>query len=110
MSSNALKVGATPGRTQAGPKNVRITDNAGHVDQNDVTISGQDQVVWTADTNSEVRFDSPDGSPFAQSRFQVPARGSVSSGPVSSNAQPKRYKYTVVGEGGHNDPGVIIQR
>lgn len=106
MSSNAAKVEFAP------VKHVRVTDDHGHVDQEDVSISisTEEEVIWSADKKSVVVFNTPDGSPFHQHTFPVPAGGSVSSGPARDDAQNKRYKYTVVGEGGSNDPGVIILR
>jgi hypothetical protein len=49
------------------------------------------------------------GSPFEKTTFHIPAGGSVSSGPAKATAEAeKRYKYSVVGEKGVNDPTVII--
>ncbi len=107
MSSNAAKIEFAPG------KHVRVTDNQGHVDQEDVSVSigAEEEVIWSADSRTVIVFNTPDGSPFTQHTFPVPAGGSVSSGPARQDAEEKkRYKYTVVGEGGTNDPGVIILR
>jgi hypothetical protein len=39
----------------------------------------------------------------------VPAGGSVSSGPVQTEAESKGYKYTVIGQLGINDPVIIVE-
>ncbi|HET9840117.1 MAG TPA: hypothetical protein VFR84_17960 [Candidatus Angelobacter sp.] len=92
-------------------QDVQITGDAGQVDQDSVRISRDtDEVTWTAHGAHKaiVVFASPDGSPFHDAVFQVPANGSVSSGPVKSSALNQPYKYTVVGQIGVNDPIVII--
>ena len=93
---------------------VHIVSDNGQVDQNDVEISkpAGDEVTWFAQSKkagSTIEFSPPDGSPFQDSTFSVPAGGSVSSGPAKGEAEAKRYKYTVTGPDGDNDPGVIIQ-
>lgn len=94
-------------------KSVHITSDDGQVDAPDVTISmtNKDEVTWFAHgaAGAVIVFSSPDGSPFEEILFTVPARGSVSSGPTTARAVAKRYKYTVVGRTGANDPGVIVQ-
>jgi hypothetical protein len=95
-------------------KPVHILSDAGLVDQDDIAISRNrgDQVTWFAygTSGATIEFSPPDGSPFHDSTFRVPAAGSVTSGPVTSSALlNKRYKYTVEGPAGTNDPGVIIQ-
>ena len=93
-------------------REVHIITDDGQVDQDPVTISaGTDQVTWTAHGAKKaiVVFASPDGSPFHDALFQVPAGGSVSSGPVKSTAAYQSYKYTVVGQVGVKDPVVIVQ-
>lgn len=94
-------------------KGVHITSDAGRVDQQDVEISKSlaDEVTWFAhgDAGAIIAFSSPDGSPFLEATFHVPATGSVSSGPAKAGAViDKKYKYTVIGRSGLNDPGVII--
>ena len=94
-------------------KDVHIVSDNGQVDQNDVDISklAADEVTWFAHNQEEgatIEFSSADGSPFNDSVFRVPIGGSVSSGPAKDGAKPKRYKYTVTGPAGQNDPGVII--
>lgn len=91
---------------------VHIITDDGQVDQDTVTISAStDQVTWTAhgEKKALIVFASPDGSPFHDTLFQVPAGGSISSGPVKSTADYKSYKYTVVGQVGVRDPVVIVQ-
>jgi len=94
-------------------KDVHLTDDNGHVDQNDVPVSKKlgEEVTWYAydhQFGATIEFSSADGSPFYDATFYVPIGGSVSTGPAK-NVDPKRYKYTVNGHGGQNDPGVIIQ-
>jgi hypothetical protein len=95
-------------------KEVHITSHEGKVDHDNIHLSqsGEDDVTWFSFDNKKaiVVFASPDGSPFAQSRFDVPAGGSTSSGPVTATAQKKNYKYTVIGEFGVNDPVIIIDK
>ncbi|MGH9566062.1 MAG: hypothetical protein ACRD4I_08775 [Candidatus Angelobacter sp.] len=96
-----------------GSMEVRLIELEGEVDQPTITLSrdAKDQVTWYAHKNHKaiIAFASPDGSPFHDTIFQVPAGGSVSSGPVKSTAQYKEYKYTVIGHCGVNDPKVIIR-
>ncbi|HEY6270804.1 MAG TPA: hypothetical protein VIX19_02295 [Terriglobales bacterium] len=94
-------------------RGVHITSDNGQVDVKDVEISKSmaDQVTWFAHgaAGAIIEFSSPDGSPFEESTFQVPATGSISSGPAKRAAVVnKYYKYTVKGRTGKNDPGVII--
>jgi len=104
---------AIPHLTPLIAHDVQITDNNGHVDQDSVTISraAGDEVTWTAHGAKKaiIVFASPDGSPFHDTTFHVPASGSVSSGPIKATAAYKSYKYIVVGETGSNDPVVIIK-
>jgi len=87
------------------------TEDDGDVDQPVIEISrnGKDQVTWFSKKGAFIAFASPDGSPFHDNTFQIPAGGSVSSGPARSNAEYKAYKYAVVGRIGVNDPKVIIK-
>jgi hypothetical protein len=92
-------------------QDVHITSDDGQVDEPSITISrSEDQVTWTAHGAKKalIVFATPDGSPFHDTTFQVPANGSVSSGPVKATALNQRYKYTVVGQIGVNDPVVIV--
>ena len=95
-------------------KDVHIVSDDGQVDVCDVVISKclADQVTWFAfgAEGATIEFSSDDGSPFQESVFHVPATGSLSSGPASPTAVvDKYYKYTVQGQEGENDPGVIIR-
>jgi hypothetical protein len=55
--------------------------------------SSGDQVEWHSDGDGFIiEFDS---SPFEQSRFEVPASGCISSGPVRNDAAYARYHYTI---------------
>ena len=92
---------------------VHIKDNKGQVDHASATISrdAKGEVTWFAygEEGATIVFSSPDGSPFKESVFTVPATGSVSSGPVKKTARLHQpYKYTVVGKAGSTVPVVII--
>ena len=92
-------------------RDIHIKDNKGQVDRPSVKISrDKGEITWFAygESGATITFSSPDGSPFKESVFTVPATGSVSSGPVRKSAGLKTYKYTVVGKGGSTDPVVII--
>ena len=94
-------------------RDVKITSNDGQVDVQEARVSKSthEEIVWFAHDGKGaiVVFASPDGSPFQETQFQVPAGGSVSSGPALRGAATgKPYKYTVVGHTGVNDPVVII--
>jgi|SRR5215510_3740609 len=95
-------------------KNVQITSSDGKVNLDSVTVSrdGGDEVTWVSDGTRKalIVFASPDGSPFQETHFHVPAGGSISSGPARSDAAYKAYKYTVIGETGVNDPVVIVDQ
>jgi hypothetical protein len=86
------------------------THDDGEVDQPVIEISrsAKEQVTWFSKKGAFIAFASPDSSPFHATTFQIPAGGSVSSGPARPNAEYKEYKYTVVGQIGVNDPRVII--
>lgn len=95
-------------------KAVHITGKDGQVDQTRVNLSkgAHDEITWFAHgkETATIVFSSSSGSPFQSSVFHVPAGGSISGGPIKSDATPQSYKYTVVGPGGVNDPEVIINR
>jgi len=86
------------------------TRDDGKVDKEIVTISrgAGEQVTWFSEKGGTVLFRSPEGSPFHDDTFPIPARGSVSSGPARGDAEYRDYKYTVVGKTGVYDPKVII--
>ncbi|MGH9569592.1 MAG: hypothetical protein ACRD4F_08120, partial [Candidatus Angelobacter sp.] len=90
------------------PLEIRVVEEDGKVDQPEIILSraAKEEVTWFAHGSHKaiIAFASPDGSPFHDTIFQVPAGGSVSSGPVKSTAQYKEYKYTVIGHCGVNDP------
>ena len=91
-------------------RSVHITSDAGDVDQPEIRVSRLmgEQVTWsTRGRSATVVFDAPEGSPFQYASFEVPAGGSVSSGPATADASGP-YKYTVVGHSGRNDPIVIV--
>jgi hypothetical protein len=93
-------------------KKVKITNNKGKVDTDTVHVSQSagEEVTWLAGDSDGaiIVFASPDGSPFEETTFFVPAGGSVSSGPADNGQVGQSYKYIVVGDVGSNDPVVII--
>ena len=92
-------------------KKVQITDCKGSVDTEKVhaSMNGEDHIIWYAHKKGAIIvFASPDGSPFLETTFHVPAGGSVSSGPPVKGQLNGEYKYIVVGDCGSNDPVVII--
>lgn len=98
--------------TSAIPKNIHITNDCGGVDQPTVTVNrvlGEEITFFSNGTKALVIFASPDGSPFQEATFHVPAGGSVSTGPVQAGVASKSYKYTVVGQVGVNDPIIIVE-
>ena len=91
-------------------RHVHAEDN-GQVDNDTVHVSKSagHQVTWSSRSKAIIAFSSETGSPFEETTFHIRAGGSVSSGPAKATAQAeKRYKYSVVGEKGVNDPTVII--
>jgi hypothetical protein len=73
---------------------VHIHENC-DVDYEVVNIrqSAGEQVEWHSTGDGFIiEFDS---SPFVQSKFEVPAGGSISSGPVRDDAAFARYHYTI---------------
>jgi len=91
-------------------RHVHAEDN-GQVDNDTVHVSKSagHQVTWFSASKATIEFSSQSGSPFEEATFHIPAGGSVSSGPAKATAMAeKRYKYSVVGEKGVNDPTVII--
>ena len=96
--------------TENDNRHVHAEDN-GHVDNDTVHVSKSagHQVTWSSRSKAIIAFSSESGSPFEETIFHIPAGGSVSSGPAKATAEAeKRYKYSVVGEKGVNDPTVII--
>jgi hypothetical protein len=79
---------------EAATVRVHIYDDC-DVDSQAVNVSTgfRDQVEWhsTGDAFS-IEFES---SPFAQKRFDVPARGCISSGPVVDEMPYATYHYTI---------------
>jgi|SRR5215469_6224886 hypothetical protein len=92
-------------------KDVQIISDDGQVDPDVVDIYSGQEAIWFAHNSqagATIDFSSADGSPFYAKTFYVPAGGTVSSGLARNDAQSKRYKYTVKGPTGQNDPVVII--
>ncbi|HMF90258.1 MAG TPA: hypothetical protein VKL40_06420 [Candidatus Angelobacter sp.] len=96
-------------------KKVKLISSNGQVDANApiIKFSAGDEIEWSSFQNesADIVFASKYGSPFTSARFQVPAGGSVSSGPAikkPQNGKQDEYKYTVIGQGGLNDPVIIV--
>jgi hypothetical protein len=91
-------------------KHVVITDENGKVDKDEIELwrGTGEHVVWSASVTKGFRvvFDGPEGSPFESAAFEVPAGGVVHSGEPKKGG---RYKYTVHGPSGINDPIIIIK-
>ncbi|HEU5415259.1 MAG TPA: hypothetical protein VFW31_15940 [Candidatus Angelobacter sp.] len=110
MSSNLQP---SPGPiTAATVKKVGITDDHGHVDENEIHLSrgAGDAVEWVPMNGKEstVAFRSSKGSPFQDKVFHVPAHGNSPTATLRKDAEIGEYKYDVIGEKGQNDPVVII--
>jgi hypothetical protein len=86
----------------------------GEVDNEYVNLSksGGDVVIWQNPHHHDftIQFKT---SPFASgaTTFIVPARGAISSGPLSSNVQPGTVDYTIQSEAMAmaSDPGIKIK-
>ena len=74
-------------------RHVHAEDN-GQVDNDTVHVSKSagHQVTWSSRSKATIAFSSESGSPLAKATAEA----------------EKRYKYSVVGEKGVNDPTVII--
>ncbi|HLW54979.1 MAG TPA: hypothetical protein VKW06_19250 [Candidatus Angelobacter sp.] len=97
--------------TAPAAKAVHIISDKGGVDHDSVTIrlSAQEEVTWFAHGNQTATI-TFEHSPFHDSIFTVPAGGSVSTGAAKGASPYQRFKYTVTGPGGKNDPEVVIDR
>ena len=91
-------------------KPVHIIGDRGEVNQPTVRLSSDEEVTWFAHDSQTATILFSQGSPFSDTTFQVPAGGSISSGRIRDDAKDQRYKYSVVGPKGKNDPEVIIER
>ncbi|MCU1308911.1 MAG: hypothetical protein JWO20_36 [Candidatus Angelobacter sp.] len=95
-------------------KHIHIISKNGKVDHEDQPINKKgEEAVWVSDTGDAYQVVFRDGDcPFDKNTFDVPAGGSIGSGPARDDAKekPYQYKYDVVGPGGTNDPTIIIQR
>ncbi len=82
----------------------------GEVDNEVVNVSRSagDEVVWSsAGDGFTITFQT---SPFAASTFQVPAGGSISSGPVRPDTGLGRYHYFIKDDNGQGgDPDVDVR-
>jgi len=95
--------------TQQAPhhKHVTIVDENGVVDQDEVEVWWDQghQVIWHNSTAHPCRVVFDGESPFDSIEFQVPAHGETYSG---LGRRGGRFKYTVHGHGGCNDPIIIL--
>src|SRR5215813_11693908 len=95
-------------------KEVSFIGSNGQVSNTEIHVSriDGDEVVWYSNGSEAawIVFASLDGSPFTDTKFHVPAGGSVSTGIASKTGLTigHPYKYTVVGKTGVNDPVIII--
>lgn len=94
------------------PVDIKIEDRKGKVNKYECTLhtDQSEEAVWNSDDGRcLVIFGT---SPFKDSVFVVPDGGSVSSGEVVAPVEkpPKKYKYTVVGPDGSNDPIIVIDK
>lgn len=92
---------------------VHIIKSDGHTDNDHAPVSKvqNGQVRWFAhdDESATIDFNYTEGSPFSKPKFDVPARGSVPSGGVTSGVPGRHYRYTVHAPKGDYDPEVIIR-
>jgi len=104
---------------------VRVTIKGSIVslDPANISLTRGEEVEWYSDTECLVKF--PNGSPFKETEFPVPARDSVHSGPAvpgtkvcaipgctaPPNTHPGHYKYTITDLAGKVlvDPQVIVK-
>jgi len=80
-----------------------------------VSITEQDQIEWYSTGRAAFTVDFGQFSPFNGTTFNVPANGSISSGPASGNALEVTYHYTIARAvaGGSQvaaDPDVNVKR
>ncbi len=93
------------------PVHIKIQDRKGKVNQDEVTIHTEQcqEAVWTSDDGRCLIIFA--NSPFNDSVFVCPDRGSVTSGLAAvTDCTKKKYKYTVIGPEGLNDPIIVIDK
>src|SRR5262245_65406471 len=97
-------------------KKVKLISSNGQVDANApiIKFSAGDEIEWSSFQNesADIVFASKYGSPFTSARFQVPAGGSVSSGPAikkTRHGKQDENKYTEIGKGRVNDRVVRLE-
>lgn len=99
------------------PVGIKMLSGGIHVGPDKLAISKgrftsiPEEVEWLSlDGNPfSVAFDKEEGSPFADCGFEVPAGGSVSSGPIVVT-KTREYRYTVYTRDGRHqkDPAIIV--
>lgn len=102
--------------TMMAPVNVwaRIDQQAKRVvpDTIELTLARNNEVEWYSDDESAFIIDFDGRTPFASALFQLPAGGSVCSGPPRSTAAVGPYKYKVLDSAGNLvvDPQIVIRQ
>ena len=91
-------------------RHVHAEDN-GQVDNDTVHVSKSagHQVTWSSRSKAIIAFSSESGSPFEETTsIFLREEAFPADRPKRRRRPEKRYKYSVVGEKGVNDPTVII--
>src|SRR5258708_36593198 len=92
-------------------KPIHIKKGKADHDSEPLSKNASDEAQWFSDDDAYTITFTPDNPFVSGPSFQLPARGSVSSGPIASNAvDHKKYKYDVVkvGPAAGADPDVEI--
>lgn len=101
MAKTDIKVLSDSGAVESGKEAVILSLKAG------------DEIQWVSDCSHDcmIVFAGNDGSPFKDKVFHLKAKGTVSSGPLTSRKQGGVgvYKYSVMGSQGNNDPIIIVK-
>lgn len=100
-------------------KDVVVINNSGGVNPPHGTIIlsrvAGDSVRWASqcDQPAKIVFAGNEGSPFQERIHDLPAHGTVESGPLSGAALAEGtvlvYKYSVMGSIANNDPIIIVK-
>jgi hypothetical protein len=109
MTKLAEEITQSPATTRP-PIYVRILDDFGHVDKEEVAVKPGQEVVWVHEGKqvAEIVFrKQPEGAPFGAESYVARPGTSAPSGPPKDHAiGRKKYKYRV----NKNDPIVIIDK
>lgn len=93
---------------QQGVKHDVQVEDDGKVNKPELDAHRGDQVVWKSYKPARIVFESTEGSPFEHKTFVVSPEGTQPAAQVKDDVEARRYKYTVYGAHGTNDPAVII--